>query len=587
MSKLCSTISITLIVIGLPAFAQVGIGTTSPNSMLDVRGSMSSNYRAFTSATTIAATDNTVVFTGTSATTVTLPTAVGIDGREYWIKNASTTVPTPVLTVATTSSQTIDGNASWTLTVANEVIRVISNGANWYVMNQDVASPNAGNAWVLGGNSVNAVKSLGTLNAFDLPFKTNNIERMRLNQSGYFGLNTTNPLGRLHIVNETDEFGDDYIFDDYGAGTTQGLYMTRARGTLASPANLQNGDYIGWIRFIPRANGALGYSGGTALEAFYKGDGTTNLTDLRFTTSSAEKMRISETGNVAIGATSWNATNPEKLLVDAGTTSSFNVISGRGSIDNYLQLNIQNRSDGDNASSDVVASANNATESANFIDMGINSSGYASTALPILAGINTAYLYSTGRDLVIGNGSNNRHLIFFTDGFDVADEKMRITNAGNVGIGITNPADKLSVAGVVAPSADNTYTCGKNSLRWSAVYAANGTIQTSDARMKTAIQPLQYGLKEVLQLQPVRFTWKDDAGSEQKIGLIAQQVQGIVPEVVSGDAQKEILGMNYAALIPVLINAVKEQQQQIDDIQKRVDTLKKKTQAGNSSPSSF
>jgi hypothetical protein len=576
MSKLCSTISIIFIVIGMPAFAQVGIGTTSPNSMLDVRGSMSSNYRAITTTYTIVATDNTVVFTGTTATTVTLPTAVGIDGREYWIKNASTTVPTPVLTVATTSSETIDGNASWTLTQANEVIRVISNGGNWYVMNQDVASANisTGGPWVLGGNSVTTVKSLGTLNAFDLPFITNNIERMRLNQSGYLGLNTINPGARLHIVSENSEPGNDYLFEDYGAGTSQGIYMTKSRGTVASPVNLVNGDAMGWVRFIPRANNTINYSAGSGVEGYYKGDGTTSLTDLRFFTSSAEKMRISETGHVAIGATTWNGTNPEKLLVDAGVTTSFNVISGRGTIDNYLQLNIQNRSDGENASSDVVASANNASETANFIDMGINSSGYTSTTYPIIGGINTAYLYSTGRDLVIGNASNNRNLIFFTNGFDVADEKMRITNTGDVGIGTDNPADKLSVAGVVAPSADNAFTCGKNTLRWTAVYATNGTIQTSDARMKTDIQPLQYGLKEILQLQPVRFTWKDDAAGDQKIGLIAQQVQGIVPEVVSGNAQKEVLGMNYAGLIPVLINAVKEQQKQIDDIQRRIHALR-------------
>jgi hypothetical protein len=568
-------------IIGMPSFAQVGIGTTSPNSMLDVRGSMSSNYRASTTAITLASTDNTVVFTGTSATTFTLPSAVGIDGREYWIKNASTTGPTPVLTIATTSSQTIDGNASWTLTQANEVIRVISNGANWYVMNQDIANTNSGSAWVMGGNNVNAVKTLGTLNAFDLPFITNNIERMRLNQSGYLGLNTTNPVGRFHLVNETNEFGDDYVFDDYGAGTSQGIYMTKARGTLASPANLQNGDYIGWVRFIPRVNGALGYSGGSAVEAFYKGDGTTNLTDLRLWTTSAERMRISETGNVAIGATSWDGTNPERLLVDAGTTTSYNVISGRGSINNYLQLNIQNRSNGTSASSDVVASSNNATETVNFIDMGINSSAYNSSTYPILNGNNTAYLYSTGRDLVIGNGSSTRNLIFFTNGFATTDEKMRITNTGNVGIGTTTPSDKLTVDGIVAPSVDNTYSLGRSALRWSAVWAVNGTIQTSDARLKTDIQPLQYGLKEVLQLQPVRFTWKNDAAGEQKIGLIAQEVQGIVPEVVNGNAQKEILGMNYSGLIPVLINAVKEQQQQIDDIQRRIDNLKKKEQAGN------
>lgn len=579
MSKSNVVLAISLLYSTL-SFAQVGIGTTSPNSMLDVRGSLSTNYRSFTGTTAIATTDNNIVFTGTTAGSATLPTAVGITGRTYWIKNASITSPTPVLTINTTSSQTIDGNSSWTLNEPNEVIALVSDGANWFITNQSVAIPKTGTTggpWLQGGNNVASVKTLGTIGNFDLPFITNNTEKMRLTTSGYLGVNTMAPAGRLHLVNENNELGDDYLFDDYGAGTTQGLYMTKSRGTVAAPENLQNGDAIGWLRFIPRYSGSLSYNGGSSIETYYKGDGSNNLTDLRLFTSNAERMRINETGNVAIGAQSWDASNPEKLLVDAGSTSSFNVISGRGSINNYLQLNIQNRSNGTSASSDVVASANNSTETSNFIDMGINSSTYSNTSYPIIGGANNAYLYSTGRDLVIGNASSTRNLIFFTNGFSLSDEKMRISSSGNIGIGTTTAGDKLTVAGNVAPGADNTYSLGKSGLRWTAVWATNGVIQTSDARLKTAIKPLQYGLKQVMEMQPVEYEWKDDSTGEKQIGLIAQEVQKIVPEVVTGNAEKETLGMNYAELVPVLINAIKEQQGQINKIEQRINNLKKRT----------
>lgn len=566
-----------LIILLLPIrlTAQVGIGTPSPNSMLDVRGSLSTNFRSVTTSITLAATDNTVAFTGTTAVTFTLPTAVGVSGRVYWIKNASTTSPTPTLTIGTTSAQTIDGNSNWALDEPNETVRLVSDGSNWYILNQDVPvakTSTTGGSWLQGGNRVSSVKSLGTITNFSLPFITNNAERMRLTTAGYLGIGTTTPLGRLHFVNETVETGNDYIYDDYGAGTSQGIYMTKSRGTVASPSDLVNGDALGWIRFVPRYNGALGFSSGvSSMEAYYKGDGTNGLTDLRFFTSGTERMRISETGNVGIGATTFSATVPEKLLVDAGSTSSYNVISGRGSINNYLQLNIQNRSNGTSASSDVVATANNGNESTNYIDMGINSGSYSNSSLPILDGINTAYLYSTGRNFIIGNGSSGRDLIFFTNGYQTTDEKLRILSSGNVGIGVTNPADKLTVAGVVAPSADNTYTLGKNGARWSAVWSANGTIQTSDIRLKKNIQPLKYGLKEVMQLHPVHYNWIDDDVTE-KIGLIAQEVKEMIPEVVSGNETKELLGMNYAELVPVLINAVKEQQIQIEKMKQEVST---------------
>ena len=106
---------------------------------------------------------------------------------------------------------------------------------------------------------------------------------------------------------------------------------------------------------------------------------------------------LSNTGNVGIGATAFDATYPEKLLVNAGTTSSVNAIAGKGSINNYLQLNIQNQSAGSNASSDVVATADNGSETNNYVDMGINSSANSSGAM---GGANDAYLYNIGQNLI-------------------------------------------------------------------------------------------------------------------------------------------------------------------------------------------
>lgn len=565
--------------IGLSCMGQVGIGTASPNSTLDIRGSMSTAYRAFTISSTASSSDHTLAFTGTSAAQLTLPDATTCQGRQYWVKNASATTPAPTLTIATTASQTIDGNANWIMDENGEIVRLVSNGTNWYILNQDVATAKTGTTggpWNEGGNRVPSTKAVGTISNYDLPFITNNTENMRLSAGGFLGVGTTAPAGRLHTVSQNSELGDDILFDDYGAGVTQGLYMTKSRGTLASPQDLQTGDQIGWLRFVPHYNGSLGYTPGSSVECYYKGTGANNLTDMRLFTSGNQQLLINETGSVGIGATSFDGTNPEKLLVQAGTTTSFNVISGKGSIDNYLQLNIQNQSNTGNASSDVVATAANGNESSNYIDMGINSGAYTNTSQPMVGGANNAYLYSTGKDFVIGNGSSGKNLIFFTNSFATTDEKMRITSAGNVGIGTSSPADKLSVAGVVAPATDNAYTLGKSAARWSAVYSANGTIQTSDRRLKKNIRPLQYGLREVLLLHPVRYNWLDASLPGDKIGLIAQDVRKVVPEVVVGDENKENLGMNYAELVPVLINAIKDQQKEIDAIEQRIDHLGKK-----------
>jgi hypothetical protein len=124
---------ITALFYSILAFAQTGIGTTSPNSTLDIRGSLSLNNRPFTASTAATSTDNTLIFTGATAATVTLPDAGTCTGRVYIIKNASTTNPVPVLTIATTSSQTIDAGMFWLLNDSKEMVTVISNGTNWDV----------------------------------------------------------------------------------------------------------------------------------------------------------------------------------------------------------------------------------------------------------------------------------------------------------------------------------------------------------------------------------------------------------------------------------------------------------------------
>lgn len=86
-------------------------------------------YRGITALRTLDATDYTVNCTANSFT-VTLPTAVGCAGRVYVIKNSGT----GVITIDTTSSQTIDGSLTQTLSIQYECITVQSDGANWIVI---------------------------------------------------------------------------------------------------------------------------------------------------------------------------------------------------------------------------------------------------------------------------------------------------------------------------------------------------------------------------------------------------------------------------------------------------------------------
>jgi hypothetical protein len=79
---------------------------------------------------------------------------------------------------------------------------------------------------------------------------------------------------------------------------------------------------------------------------------------------------------------------------------------------------------------------------------------------------------------------------------------------GNFGVGVSNPDFKLTVAGHAAPSLDNAYSLGSSTRRWSAIYAATGVVNASDARAKTDIAPCPLGLDFLRALTPRIYRWR-------------------------------------------------------------------------------
>lgn len=89
-----------------------------------------------------------------------------------------------------------------------------------------------------------------------------------------------------------------------------------------------------------------------------------------------------------------------------------------------------------------------------------------------------------------------------------------------------------------------------------------GTVTcVSDCRLKTNITPINDSLSIINQLNPVNYNWCDNPTGMTRSGLIAQDVQSVIPSIVSGGEEGENLGVDYGSLIPHLIRAVQEQQE--------------------------
>lgn len=113
---------------------------------------------------------------------------------------------------------------------------------------------------------------------------------------------------------------------------------------------------------------------------------------------------------------------------------------------------------------------------------------------------------------------------------------------------------------------------GSSVYKWGTVYAITGTINTSDIRIKTNVVPLNYGLKEITMLEPIRYSMM---GKENKLGFSAQAVSKVIPEATENCQEDSIIGtagLCPTDLIPVLVNAIKELKVEVDNLKRQIST---------------
>ena len=105
-------------------------------------------------------------------------------------------------------------------------------------------------------------------------------------------------------------------------------------------------------------------------------------------------------------------------------------------------------------------------------------------------------------------------------------------------------------------------------------YAFDGDVViSSDAKLKSNIVSLGSTLSKLLQIDGKSYTMKKDENEKQKIGLLAQDIEKVFPELVS--ESNGVKSVNYQGLVPVLINALKEQQTEIDRLKTQEERLER------------
>ena len=153
-------------------------------------------------------------------------------------------------------------------------------------------------------------------------------------------------------------------------------------------------------------------------------------------------------------ATVTTATNSALTVNNGGTGTPLtnSVASFFGNVNNFSQINYQNLNAGTSASTDFVATADNGTDSTNFVNFGINSSTYNLGTFTI-TGANDGYMFSQSSNLAVGTGAAATSVKFFQGGTLAANEVARFApTTNNLLVGTTSDGagtSKIRAAGIV------------------------------------------------------------------------------------------------------------------------------------------
>lgn len=292
-------------------------------------------------------------------------------------------------------------------------------------------------------------------------------ERMRIASTGNVGIGTTTISSRLHLASDTNTTE---LIDSYNNANANGaaLLFRSARGTSAAPTASQSGDELGWVGAY--GYGASAFSSGSrasmSMIAAENWTATAQGTDLRFKTtttggtSPADRFVISSGGQALFATTSFLTPRSNFLT----TVSPQVQIEGLSNSQSSLSI-----TDSQNANSTAwgiyFGKSRAAVRGGNTI---VNSGDYAGSI--IATGNNGTTMVNCGiiQFNIEGTPSATSmpgRITFLTvpDGSTTALERMRITNAGNVGIGTASPGEKLEVSGnIKATSGDvSIATAGK------------------------------------------------------------------------------------------------------------------------------
>ena len=307
-------------------------------------------------------------------------------------------------------------------------------------------------------------------------------------------------------------------------------------------------------------------------------DGSTANNELAFDTNGTERMRINSAGNVGIGTASPNS----PLTVQSDSGGGNITLIGRAS-DGYSSLAFKN-----NANTAILGAifADDASDSMQVHVAGserarIDSSGNLLVGMTSTSSTDGAYITQGGSVVIASSLANTTSSYLgwtspvFTSG-NQTKYGIRLSNGSSQNFNFGQFTDSSGFLGTLIQS-DNTnlgtiIRSGSNGVRLSV--NASSWSSYSDERLKDISGNIDSALDKVDAMRGVYFSWKEDEESKTYCGLIAQEVEAVLPEVIDDDSDYK--QVRYTEIIPLLVEAIKELKAQNKTLKARIETLENK-----------
>ncbi len=398
-------------------------------------------------------------------------------------------------------------------------------------------------------------------------------ERLRVQYDGNVGIGTTGPSYKFVVQTTGTSLGTGTSTALFWDGTSLGLHLGYdSSGAVIASAGADkpiefwtytSGAYGERMRITSTGNAGIGTTGPRAKQEISYADGT-------FTGATYVGQILSRTDAVsdAYGAATAYLAYQNKGAIVVGGGDGFKVFTYDGSTASERMRVSSGGNVGIGTTApvyklDVYGSAR-VTGTGAYLDYKNDSEAVDNR----LWRIRTSGLEAGSFDIQSINDAGSLGNMAFHIGRSGYTVTKVVFPTGNVGIGTASPNAKLEI---IANAGNVVYF---RNTAGTGIYLTSGQntwSTSSDLRLKDILGNIENANEKLAFLRPVYYKFKTEDDDIRRVGLIAQDVQTVFPEVVGTD-QDGYLGIRYTELIPLTIKAIQEQQRQIDAIKLEKDT---------------